>query len=112
MESESSSNSSTSDVFRSSACAKNQKKSKCNKWGRAKVLTENHLKVRAVVDAGSTWELDLEQVHGLTDEEACILVSKIAPHMEKKTFPDPKGDRFTEFAKERGGSICKMRIKW
>jgi hypothetical protein len=30
--------------------------------------TENHLKIRAVVDAGRKWELDLERVHGLSDD--------------------------------------------
>jgi hypothetical protein len=59
----------------------------------------NHLKIRAVVDAGRKWELDLEEVHGLTDEEACVVVSMSAQYY-KDTFPPTKGDRFLELAKD------------
>ena len=53
-----------------------------------------------MIDAGSKWELDLEKVHGLTDEEACIVVSKVARYGNEDTFPDANGDRFMELAKE------------
>jgi hypothetical protein len=100
MESESSGDSSTSDISSSSKSAKKQRQSKHNNSGAAKVPTEHHLKIRAVVDAGSSWELDLERVHGLTDEDACVVVSKMARYVNQAVFPDPNGDRFMEFAKE------------
>ena len=49
--------------------------------------TENHLKVRAASDAAAKWELDLERVHGLADEQACVVVSLMAPYMKKGEFP-------------------------
>jgi hypothetical protein len=51
------------------------------------------------VDAGSKWELDLEEVHGLTNEQACVVVSMAAQYC-KDTFPPTKEDRFLELAKE------------
>ena len=54
------------------------------------------------MDAGSAWELDLERVHGLTDEEACIVMSMVARYTNEGTFPTPKDgdDRFMEFARQ------------
>jgi hypothetical protein len=103
MESESSDDSSTSGISTSSKCAKKQKKGD-------NLPTEGHLKIRAVVDAGSAWELDLERVHGLTDEEACIVVSKMAPYVNQDTFPEnPSGDRFMTFAKQGWEHMRKLK---
>jgi hypothetical protein len=51
------------------------------------------------VDAGCKWELDLEEVHGLTDEKACVVLSMCA-QFYKDTFHPTKGDRFLELAKD------------
>jgi hypothetical protein len=50
-------------------------------------------------DSGS---LDLEEVHGLTDEEACIVVAIATKHLRYEEFPSVlKGDlKFITFAKE------------
>jgi len=96
LESESSDDSTTSAIATSSKCGRKKQKE------AEKLPTENHLKIRAVVDAGSAWELDLERVHGLTDEEACIVMSIVARYTNEGTFPTPKdGDsRFMEFARQ------------
>jgi hypothetical protein len=49
--------------------------------------TEKHLKIRAAVDTGAKWELDLEKVHGLTDEEACVVVSIATQNLSLEKFP-------------------------
>ena len=92
LESESSDTSSGSAISTSSKCAKKKRKK------AEKQPTKNHLKIRAVVDAGRAWELDLERVHGLTDEEACIVVSKVTRYSSQNTFPDPRTDRFMKLA--------------
>eukprot|EP00543_Licmophora_paradoxa_P000833 CAMPEP_0202458488 /NCGR_PEP_ID=MMETSP1360-20130828/26003_1 /ASSEMBLY_ACC=CAM_ASM_000848 /TAXON_ID=515479 /ORGANISM="Licmophora paradoxa, Strain CCMP2313" /LENGTH=175 /DNA_ID=CAMNT_0049079065 /DNA_START=154 /DNA_END=678 /DNA_ORIENTATION=+ len=94
MESASSSDLNSSDTSNSSGCAKKKRRK-----NRPKVPTENHLKIRAVVDAGDKWELELEEVHGLTDEEACVVVSIVAKHYLKDEFPE-NGDRFVKLAKK------------
>ena len=83
MESASLSDSSISATSSSSRCAKKSKTSN----GRLQVPTENHLKLRKAIDAGETWEFDLEQVHGLTDEEACVCVSIVTKHLHDESFP-------------------------
>eukprot|EP00977_Amphora_coffeiformis_P018762 scaffold6701_cov181-Amphora_coffeaeformis.AAC.4 len=93
VESAYSSDSSTSVTSSSSKCANNKKKK------RKKEPTENHLKLRAASDAGRQWELDLERVHGLTDEQACVVVSLMAPHLKKDEFP-PSNDPLMKHAKE------------
>ena len=93
---ESSSDSSTSVTSTSSVCAPEKKKRKKTE----KRPTENHLKIRAAIDAGDKWELDLERVHGLTDEQACVCVSVVGQHLHEDEFPPAKGDRIVELAKE------------
>jgi hypothetical protein len=51
------------------------------------------------VDAGAKWELELEGVHGLTDEEACVAVSIVAKYYLKDEFPE-NVDRFVNLAKK------------
>jgi hypothetical protein len=87
-ESESSIDSNTSDTSSSSKSANSRKKKK-HKSARRPPLepSEKHLKLRAAIDAGGRWELDLEQVHGLTDEEACVVVSIVATHLSLDEFP-------------------------
>lgn len=100
MESVYSSDSSTS-VTSSSSKSANKKKKKKKKLKTNKAPTENHLKLRAAVDAVDEWEADLEKKHGLSEEDACVCVSKIAPYVKKSTFPSPtNGDRLMELAKE------------
>lgn len=99
------SDSTSSDTSSSTECASkkdqnNQDKTQAKRKKIKKIPTENHLKIRKVIDAGSKWELDLEKVHGLTDEEACIVVSKVARYGNEDTFPDPNGDKFLKLAKE------------
>ena len=99
----SSSDSTSSDTSTEYASKKDQNKNvetQAKRRKRGKIPTENHLMIRRVIDAGSKWELDLENVHGLTDEEACIVVSKVALYGNEDTFPDTNGDRFMELAKE------------
>lgn len=96
MESAFSSDSSTSVTSSSSKCAKKKKKKKREK----KVPTENHLKLRAAVDATRKWEFDLEEIYGLTDEQSCVCVSNLAPYLKTDTFPPSKGDRLMELAEE------------
>jgi hypothetical protein len=94
MELASSSGSSSSDTSSSFKSAK-RKRSK-----REKIPTKNHLVLRSAIEAGGNWELDLERVHGLTDEEACVRVSILAKHCQKDVFPPSKGNRFVELARE------------
>ena len=95
MESACSSDSSTSVTSNSSKCDNSKKKTR-----KSKEPTENHLKLRAACDAGSKWELDLEEVHGLTDEQACVVVSLMAPHLKKDVFPPSNGDYLMKHAEE------------
>jgi hypothetical protein len=94
MELASSSDSSSSGTSSSSKSAK-RKKSK-----REKIPTKNHLVLRAAIEAGRKWELNLEEVHSPTDEEACVCVSILAKHCQKDLFPPSKGIRFFELARE------------
>eukprot|EP00978_Attheya_sp_CCMP212_P019753 scaffold55662_cov53-Attheya_sp.AAC.2 len=97
-ESASLSGSNSSDTSKSSKCARPRPKRR----KKLKEPTENHLKIRRVVDAGRIWELELEQVHGLTDEEACVVVSIVAKYYNLKVdeFPPDNGDRFLTLAKK------------
>lgn len=97
MDSACSSDSSTSATSNSSNCVINKKKKRKK---RIKEPTENHLKLRAACDAGRKWELDLEEVHGLTDELACVVVSLMAPHLKKDTFPPANGNPLMKHAEE------------
>jgi hypothetical protein len=83
----------------------NNNSSKCaNKKLKAgpPLPTEGHFKIRAAVDRARQWELDLEEVHGLSDEEACIVVAMATKHLRYEEFPSVlKGDlKFINFAKE------------
>ena len=62
--------------------------------------TKNHLALRGAIDAGQKWKFDLEQVHGLTDEEACICVSIVTKHLHDDKLPPSNGSRFIELAEE------------
>jgi hypothetical protein len=97
MEPASSTDSSTSDTSYSSVFAK--KKSKKSK-GELLLPTKNHLKLRHAMDAGEKWEFDLERVHGLTDEEACICVSIVTKHLNDDKLPPSNATRFIQLAKE------------
>jgi hypothetical protein len=97
MELASSSDSNTSDNSSLSVCAKKKRKTSSKK---EIVPTENHFKIRAVCDDARKWELDLERVHGLTEEEACVCVSIVAKHLPKDEFPLTKGDRLVDYARE------------
>jgi hypothetical protein len=63
-------------------------KKKLRKEKSLPIPNENHMKLRAVSNAGSKWELDLERVHGLTDGEACRIVGLVAELLSKDEFPD------------------------
>lgn len=52
------------------------------------------------MDAGEKWEFDLERVHGLTDEEACMVVSIVTKHLNEDKLPPANGNRFIELAGE------------
>jgi hypothetical protein len=84
-------------------------KKKIKKRKKNKEPTENHLKIRAVVDAGREWELDLERVHGFTDEEACVCVSIVAKYLPKGKFPPSNGDRYGKHAEEGWGYVKELR---
>jgi hypothetical protein len=81
--------------------SKFDKKKPNKKQRNEKKPTETHLKIRAVADAARKWEWDLEDVHGLTDEQACVVVSLMAPLMQKdeSEFP-PSSDPLILHAKE------------
>jgi hypothetical protein len=86
--SESFPDSNTSAASTSSKSAKSNSQKKKRKSARpALEPTETHLKIRAVVDAGAQWETDLEEVHGLMDEEACVVVSIATKHLSLDEFP-------------------------
>ena len=57
------------------------------------------MKIRGAVDAGAKWEVELEQVHGLAEEEACVVASVVAKHCLNDQFPE-SGDRFVKLAKK------------
>ena len=78
-------------------CAKRKKKTRKR---RLSAPTENHLKLRNAIDAGETWEVGLEQIHGLTDEEACVCVSIVTKHLHDETLPPSNGNRLMELARE------------
>jgi hypothetical protein len=45
-------------------------------------------------------EFDLERVHGLTDEEACICVSIVTKHLNDDELPPSSGNRFIQRSQE------------
>jgi hypothetical protein len=63
-------------------------KKKVRKEKSLPIPNENHMKLRAVSDAGSKWELDLEGVHGLTDGEACRILDLVAELLSEDEFPN------------------------
>jgi hypothetical protein len=60
-----------------------------------------HMKLRVATDAGRKWERDLEEIHGLSDDEACMVVGLVLKHLPKDEFAnfDPKTERFLALAK-------------
>jgi hypothetical protein len=59
------------------------------------------MKLRVATDAGRKWERDLEEIHGLSDDEACMVVGLVLKHLPKDEFAnfDPKTERFLALAK-------------
>ena len=85
----------------SSKCVdKKKKKRKC------KEPTANQLKLRAVADAGNKWELDLQNVHGLTNERAMCVMFLMDAYLNNDTFPPTNGNYLMEHAEE-GWKIIK-----
>ena len=103
----SSSDSSTSG--RSTLSASAEEKKKIRRKRPPLQPTAEHLQIRAVVDAGEKWELDLEQVHGLTDEEACVVVSIANKHLSQDEFPPSNGNRFVELAHQGWKGLKELR---
>jgi hypothetical protein len=59
------------------------------------------MEIRAVADAAIQWELDLETVHGLMDEEACAVVAIALKHLPRDEFPSLNGNpSYIKLAKE------------
>ena len=56
--------------------------------GREIVLNENHVKLRATVEASTKWEKELETVHGLSDLEVSICVDLMAKYDNHESFPE------------------------
>jgi hypothetical protein len=94
MEESYSTDSSTSDKSSSSLSATRKQRKKIKK----REPTINHLELRDAMDAGEKWEFDLERVHGLSDEEACICVSIVTKHLNEDKLPPANGNRFIELA--------------
>jgi hypothetical protein len=70
--------------------------------------------IRAVVDAGGQWELDLEKVHGLSDEEACVVVAMVTKQLPHDEFPTSlKGNPSYISHAKKGWEILKelRRVK-
>jgi hypothetical protein len=65
------------------------------------------MEIRAVVDAASQWELDLEEGHWLTDEEAGMVVAMATKHLSRDEFPSLNGNpTYIKFAK-KGWELLK-----
>jgi hypothetical protein len=82
---------------------KKKKQKKRKKDGKQKVPNENHMKLRAVADAGRKWELELESVHSLSDLEACVCVGIVAKYHKSDSFPDSdpqESQKYLDFARE------------
>ena len=65
-----------------------KKKKKNNKI--IPIPNENHMKVRACLDACNKWEKDLQVVHGLSNEEASMVLGIASKHYNNnagRTFP-------------------------
>ena len=67
--------------------SKSDSKSRAKKQRKEKKPTEIHFKIRSAADGAESVKADLEEVDCLTDEQACIVVSLMAPHLEKDEFP-------------------------
>lgn len=78
------------------ATARAKKKKKKNS---VPIPNKNHMKVRAVVDAGSKWETDLKDVHGLSDEEVSMVTGIATKYYNADTFPafDSEATRGIDF---------------
>lgn len=63
------------------------------------VPTENHMKLRANVEAGDKWEHDLKEIHGLSDEEISMVNGIVMKHYKDARFPDydPDATRGIDF---------------
>ena len=86
--------------------------------GKKNFLTGNHLKIRAVVDAGRKWEQDLETVVGFSEGAATLSVGIVANYHKIDSFPDSdpgENQKYLDFAREgwchfREG--CKLMEKY
>jgi hypothetical protein len=61
----------------------------------------NQLRLYTIAGAGTKWEL-ASKAHCLTDEQPCVVVSLMAPHLKKDTFPPTNGNPLMELASEKG----------
>ena len=63
------------------------------------VPNENHMKIRAVADEEAKWEKDLEEVHGLSEEEVSMVMRIVMKHYNDDAFPnfDPTATRGIDF---------------
>ena len=52
------------------------------------VRNEIHMKMRAVIDKESKWEKELEQVHGLAEEEVSMVMRIVTKHFNDDAFPN------------------------
>jgi hypothetical protein len=62
----------------------NQKKRR----GREVVLNENHMTLRAAMEASIKWEKELETAHGLSDLEVSICIDLMAKYDNHESFPE------------------------
>jgi hypothetical protein len=81
------------------------------KKARKKAPTPNkrHMELRAAIDAGGKWELELETKHGLSDFEACVCVGLVAKYQKQDAFPDSESGvnkQFVDFAR-KGWQLMK-----
>ena len=76
------------------------KRRKLSRTQRPSVVDNHYHKIRSLIDAGDRWEIDLERIHGLTDEQAYLCVSIAAEHFHSDRFPPSDGNLFLELARE------------
>jgi hypothetical protein len=53
------------------------------------------MKLRATTEEGNKWEHDLEEVHGLSEEEVAMVVGIVLKHLKEDKFPDFDPDATT-----------------
>jgi hypothetical protein len=53
------------------------------------------MKLRAATEKGNNWEHALEGVHGLSEEEAAMVVGIVLKHLKEDKFPDFDPDATT-----------------